>query len=163
MTENKNCIVDWDVEFNRPVVDGKITNPETGEVETAGRLGVVGGPPGIEINLFLHCKDGFTASTERLYTTIDKLCMGLARQVHDGIISIMSIHASAYDFTAILDVKMTRDEYRNAWKNLFLPKSDWLFTEKEWDQWYILSDPGYAEIRRKYVENYGEPKLRDDK
>jgi hypothetical protein len=43
-------LVHWAIEFNRPVVDGKIAHPVTGEIQKAGRLGLKDGPPGVSIH-----------------------------------------------------------------------------------------------------------------
>lgn len=44
-------MVYWDPEFNRPIVDGKIAHPVTGEIQDAGPI-VVDGPSGVQIHLF---------------------------------------------------------------------------------------------------------------
>ncbi len=43
-------LVYWDIEFNRPIVDGKIVHPITGEIQEAGRKGLTDGPPGVSMH-----------------------------------------------------------------------------------------------------------------
>ena len=52
-------IVNWDIEFNRPIVDGRIVHPITGEIQKAGIKGLTDGPPGVSmhiINMSAHGK-----------------------------------------------------------------------------------------------------------
>lgn len=127
-------IVDWDAEFNRPVVDGKFAHPETGEIKEAGRLGFIDGPPNIEIRIFNINSDvklwNITASKP---VSVDDLYLCVARHVHDKIYSLVSVNASAYSFTIVCKVNVTREEFDVAWKNMFSKREDYKHTDEEWD------------------------------
>ena len=118
-------LVFWDIEFNRPIVDGKIVHPITGEIQEAGRKGVTDGPPGVSmhiINMNAHGKvrtisSGHPVSVEKAYLAVEK-------HVKDGIYKLISVNASAYSFVVVCDVQVSDEEFSMAWKNKFARESE---------------------------------------
>lgn len=108
--------VPWDAKYNRPVVDGKVTNPTTGEVEEAGSQGYRVGPPMVDCiwhNMivsadFRGCRSSFSASVDDVFIEITK-------HVRNGLYSIVSISASAYSFAIICKTDTTQVEFHEAW------------------------------------------------
>ena len=110
-----NYYVDWDVTTRRPIVDGKITNPNTGIVEPAG-IPITYGPPTIDA-IWHNMK-----TTEGAFTTVrmptspnlDKRFIRIARHVESGVYSLISVNATTYSFNIICESDATSDEFFNA-------------------------------------------------
>lgn len=129
-------IVDWDVELDRPVVDGKVQDPVTGEIREAGRQGFQDGPPSIEFRLFnVNADIDVVSITKSIPVRLEKLYLWVAKQVHDEIFSIVSINASAYSFTLVCAISVSADEFKTSFKNMFAKKGDFLYTDEEWDDY----------------------------
>lgn len=109
-------LVPWDVKHNTPVVDGKVTNPNTGLVEAAGSEGYRAGPPMVDViwhNMdsssdFADLRASFAASVDEVYLEISK-------HIKEGLYSIVSISASAYAFHIICKSTKTRAQFHEAW------------------------------------------------
>lgn len=129
-------VVDWDIEFDRPVVDGKVQDPVTGEIREAGRQGLRDGPPSIELRLFNTNADIDVVSiTKSIPVRLEKLYLWVAKQVHDGIFSLVSINASEYSFTLVCHIQVSAEEFKTAFQNMFRKKGDFLYTDEEWDDY----------------------------
>ena len=90
-------IVMWDVEHNRPVVDGKITNPVTGLVEEAGKNGYQSGPPSADVIWHnMYAASDFKTVRESFPATVDEVYLEIADHIRDGLYHIISVCASAY-------------------------------------------------------------------
>lgn len=127
-------IVYWDVEFNRPVVDGKIVHPVTGEIQPAGKNGLTDGPPSVSVHLlnmnadvdFRSIHGAFPVAMERVYISV-------ARHVSDGIYKLVSVNASEYSFVIVCNIQVSVEEFNIAWKNMFSKRSEFKYTDEEWD------------------------------
>ena len=140
-------------ESQRSFVDARTTTSKAQELQAAEKGETVLAEPQMEVRLFnINSSIALTALTKSFETTLEKLYMGFARQVQDGIISIKSIHASTYSFTIVVELKVSRDEYMNAWKNMYAPRAQWLFAEDEWERWFEFSDPSYVELKQRFLE-----------
>jgi hypothetical protein len=129
-------IVNWDVQLGRPVVDGKVQDPVTGEIREAGRQGLQDGPPSIEFRLFnVNADIDVVSITKSIPVRLEKLYLWVAKQVHDEVFSIISINASAYSFTLICNILVSADEFNTSFKNMFRKKADFLYTDEEWDDY----------------------------
>jgi hypothetical protein len=108
-------LVLWDGKYNRPIVDGKVVNPETGLVEEAGSGRRWQGPP--SVNIIWHnmnaCSD-FKTTRAAFATTVDKVFLEVANHIRDGVYSIINVSASAYSFAIICQSEKTREEFDEA-------------------------------------------------
>lgn len=129
-------MVSWDIEFNRPIVDGKIAHPITGEIQQAGRQGVTDGPPSIEIRMFnVNSNINIRMITKSSPVSLEKLYLAVARHVHDGIYKLISINASSYTFIIVCQIQVSAEDFNIAWKNMYSKKADFKYTDEEWDAW----------------------------
>jgi hypothetical protein len=94
----------WDVRCVRPVVDGKVWNPEMKQVEEAGRDGYTPSPPSVDVRTSQTVRASFPVS-------VDKLFVKIAKHIQDGSYSIVSIGASAYSFVIVCISELTSDEF----------------------------------------------------
>jgi hypothetical protein len=112
-------LVLWDFKYKRPVVDGKVVNPETGLVEEAGSERRWLGPPAVDVIWHnLNALSDFRTTRAPFVTTVDKVFVEIANHIRDGVYSIVSVSASAYSFTIICDTKKTSAEFREALKQM---------------------------------------------
>jgi hypothetical protein len=131
-------LVYWDVEFNRPVVDGKIIHPITGEIQQAGAKGLRNGPPGIHIRIFnINSSTNVAEIAQFLPVPVEQIYLGVAQHIQDGIYSIVSINITSYAFFIICEVKVSAEAFRIAWKNLLSKKEDYKYADEEWDAAYL--------------------------
>lgn len=139
-------LVQWDVEFNRPVVDGNIAHPITGEIQQAGGQGFRTGPPSIDvklINLNLDTKPFVISMMQPV--SLEDLYLAVARHVHDGIYSLTSVSASSYSFVIVCEVLVSEKEYDVAVKNMFCKKADYKYSDEEWDAYLAKKFTDYAD------------------
>lgn len=115
-------IVNWDMEFNRPIVGGNIAHPVTGEIQKAGPQ-VTSGPPGIEVILHnMNANVQFRTLVSNLPVSVDKLYVEVAKHVHDGIYRLRSVNASAYSFVIVCDILVSVEEFEAVWHGKFAKK-----------------------------------------
>ena len=117
-------IVDWDIEFDRPLVDGNIAHPVTGEIQKGGRLGLKNGPPGVTIwfiNTNVDVKFLFSRSVTPV--SVEKVYLAVAKHVKDGIYKIVSVNASEYSFVLVCEILVTKEEFEDRWTNKFAPEA----------------------------------------
>jgi len=113
-------IVNWDIEFNRPLVDGNIAHPVTGEIIKGGRLGLKDGPPGVDIILFNINTDTKPLSIRATSPVpMAKVYLAVAKHVKDGIYKLVSVNASAYSFVIVCEIVVSAEEFNVAWQNRF--------------------------------------------
>ena len=114
-------IVDWDIEFNRPIVDGKIAHPVTGEIQKAGRLGLKDGPPGVSCHVLNMNVEGKIRSISETHPVpMEKVYLAVAKHVKDGIYRLISVSASEYSFILVCEVLVSDEEFMAVWKNKFV-------------------------------------------
>jgi hypothetical protein len=115
----------WDIEFNRPIVDGKIAHPITGEIQQAGRNGLKDGPPSVSLHILNMNAHGEVRSISGVYSvSAEKAYLAVARHVKEGIYKLISVNASAYSFVVVCDVQVSDEEFEAAWINKFAEESE---------------------------------------
>ena len=108
-------LVLWHFKYMRPVVDGKVVNPETGLVEEAGSEGSWPGPPAVDVIWYnLHGLSNFKTVRAPFAVTVDEIFLEIANHIRDGVYSIVSVSASAYSFTIICMTEKTQAEFNKA-------------------------------------------------
>src|SRR5277367_927547 len=111
-------IVLWDVKYDRPVVDGKITNPITGEIEEASPP-YRAGPPAVDCIWHNQTASStFRSSRCSFNASVDDVFLEIAKHVRDGVYNIVSICASAYSFAIICKTDKTQEEIHEAWARM---------------------------------------------
>lgn len=127
----------WDVQFNRPIVDGKIVNPFSGEIQEAGKEGFTEGPPFIAFKL-INTKPGMglTMVFKELPVSLEKLHLGVAKCVQEGIYSLVSISASRYSFVVVCALQVSAQAFWEAFDNMYS------HTDEEW----------HAYLQGKYIK-----------
>ena len=119
-TRKPGHLVDWDIEFNRPVVDGKIVNPFTGQIQQAGKNGLRSGPPCVAFKLFnINSDVNIGILMKDLPVSLEKLYVGIAKNVEQGIYSLVSVNASAYSFIVICAIRVSAEEFQRAWNSMY--------------------------------------------
>lgn len=109
-------LVPWDAKHNAPVVDGKVTNPNTGLVEPAGSEGYRAGPPMVDVIWHnLNSSSDFAGSRASFAASVDQVYLEIAKHVEAGLYYIVSISVSAYAFHIICKTTKTRAEFHVAW------------------------------------------------
>ena len=113
--------VDWDCSTNRPIIDGKTINPDTGAVQPASTP-ITYGPPQIDIiwhNLHLDPdNDVWKLSRGPTGPSIDKLFIRVAKLVEDGWITLHSVTVTKYTFVVVCESKATNAEFDHvAWRH----------------------------------------------
>jgi hypothetical protein len=120
--------------INRPVVDGKIAHPVTGEIQKAGRMGLTDGPPGVSFHLLNMNLDVNFRSVHKVFRVpVEDLYTAVARHVRNGVYKLVSINASEYSFVVVCKIQVSAEEFDIAWKNIFSKGSDFKYTDEEWD------------------------------
>jgi hypothetical protein len=106
---NYDC---WDAKYNRPIVDGKVTNPSTGAIESAGPM-LVAGPPSISASWFNVANNPTWRSLHApVNCPIDDLLCAIAVHIKEGLYSIDSLNASAYSLTVVVKSVGPQEEFR---------------------------------------------------
>ncbi|KAH8123924.1 hypothetical protein FP744_10003155 [Trichoderma asperellum] len=93
----------WDYEANRPVVDGKIEDPITGEVRpvTEG-TSFYSGPPNVDITIMnLHADASGTFRFQRAFP-FERLLAHIMRVIDREGISLHALNATSYSITVVL-------------------------------------------------------------
>lgn len=122
-----NHLVEWDVQFNRPIVDGKIVNPFSGEIQEAGKEGFKKGPPFIEFSLInTNADTGLTMANKDFPVSLEKLYLGVAKCVQEGIYSLISINASRYSFVIVCAIQVSKESFFEACDSMYS------HTDEEW-------------------------------
>jgi hypothetical protein len=117
-------IVDWDTEFNRPLVDGKITHPVTGEIQQAGKW-LTHGPPGVSVHLLNMNADVKLRSTSQvIHVPMEKIYIAVAKHVRDGIYRLVSVNASEYSFVIVCQIEVSAEEFDAIWSNKFAVEAE---------------------------------------
>ena len=115
----------WDIEFNRPIVDGKIAHPITGEIQQTGRKGLKDGPPGVSLHILNMNAHGNVRSISGVYSvSVEKAYLAVAKHVKEGIYKLISVNASAYSFVIVCDVQVSDEEFEATWINKFAEESE---------------------------------------
>jgi hypothetical protein len=108
--------VEWDVSTNRPIINEKLTDAETGKLqEPVGDRKI--GPPSVDF--IWHNMNGaanFRTSRGPKHTTIDKLFAKVAKQVEDGLYTLISVNVTAYTFVVICASDVSSEEFHTAWR-----------------------------------------------
>jgi hypothetical protein len=92
----------WHAEYKVPMVDGKIQNPNTGQIEDASEARFYAGPPSVQTTwLNIHGESDFRIVGASFAATIDEVFVNIAEHVKDNVYSIVSISASAYSMTVV--------------------------------------------------------------
>lgn len=128
-------IVDWDVEFNRPIVDNKFSHPVTGEIiEVAPGRMLKHGPPGVLVHLLnMNVDVKLRSNSQTFYVPMEMIYIAVARHVKDGIYKLVSINASAYCFVIVCEIQVSAEEFNIAWWNFLAKESEFKYTDEEWD------------------------------
>jgi hypothetical protein len=102
------------VATNRPIIDGKVTTADIGELqEPAGDRKI--GPPSIDFiwhNMNSVAK--FHTSRGSKHTTIVKLFIKVAKQVEDGLYTLISVNMVAYTFGVICASEISLEDFHAA-------------------------------------------------
>lgn len=112
-------MVDWDCATNRPIVDGKTINPDTGEVQPAS-TSRTNGPPTVDIlwhNLHGSVPEGvdtWISSRGPTGPTIDTVFIRVAKLVQAGVIKLHSVTATEYTIVVVCTSEATKAEFRKA-------------------------------------------------
>jgi hypothetical protein len=109
-------IVEWDWDFNRPIVDGKIQNPITGEIQEAGKIHK-DGPPSVKVALFnMNPAQRMRSMHSDHAVAMETIYLGIGKLMRDGIIKLVSVNASEYSFTGVCEVLVTDEEFSEAYR-----------------------------------------------
>jgi hypothetical protein len=107
--------VSWDVKHNRPIVDNKVTNPTTGEIEEAGSDGYTTGPPSVDVIwINMDSRSNFRIIRSSFPGPMDKVFLQIADHVRRGLYLLVSVSASAYSFAVICKTEKTQGEINEA-------------------------------------------------
>ena len=109
---------EWDVTTKRPIVDGKVTNAQTGEPQEA-----VGerysGPPSIDVIWHnMNSASSFRNVRGPKHTTMDKLFVAVAKHVEEGLYTLISVNATAYAFVIVCASDVSSEDFRAAWSQM---------------------------------------------
>jgi hypothetical protein len=102
----------WDVECDRPIVDGKVWNPRTSQVQEAGRSGYKEDPPSVDViwhNIIPY--SDFKTVRASFPFSVDEVYVEIAQHIKDESYAIVSISASAYSFAIICKSVLTSAEF----------------------------------------------------
>ncbi|KAK0103144.1 hypothetical protein ONS95_014944 [Cadophora gregata] len=103
----------WDAKYNRPIVDGKVTNPHTGEIEDAGPM-LVAGLPSIQASWFNISSTGTWRSVHApIHCPIDDLLCAVISHVKDGLYTIESLNASTYSLTVVCSSSQSTADFHH--------------------------------------------------
>jgi hypothetical protein len=110
--------VSWDCSTNRPIIDGKTINPDTGEVQPAS-IPITYGPPTIDIvyhNFLGYDPEDDVWKLVRGPTgpSIDQVFIRVAKLVQAGVITLHSVNITQYTCVVVCESKATKAEFRKA-------------------------------------------------
>lgn len=106
--------VEWDCDTERPVIDGKTINPNTGEVQPRGKS-VYRGPPSIQTiwhNLCPMAEGCFLGVTSQQPGTLNDLFLRIAKHVEAGLYKLVGVNATPYAFFIFCETDVTDREFR---------------------------------------------------
>jgi hypothetical protein len=101
----------WHAEHKIPIVDGKIQNPNTGQIDDASEASFYIGPPSVQTTwLNIHDESDFRIVGVSFAATIDEVFVNIAEHVKDNVYSIVSISASSYSMTVVCCTPKSQSE-----------------------------------------------------
>jgi hypothetical protein len=105
--------VKWESKYNRPTVNGKVQNPETGEIEDVESKTSWSGPPSVDaVWINIHGDSDFKIVRTSFCVTVDEVYLEVANHIRDKVYKIVSISASAYSFHITCLTEKSLDEFR---------------------------------------------------
>ncbi|RAH63296.1 hypothetical protein BO85DRAFT_444592 [Aspergillus piperis CBS 112811] len=101
----------WHAASNRPIVDGKFNDPETGEVRDAGGL-VFSGPPAVDI-IITNIHEGSSNNIFRaqLPFHMEKLLVWILRVVGERKLQLDSLNATSYAIRVVLSHELNEGQF----------------------------------------------------
>ncbi|PYH38301.1 uncharacterized protein BO87DRAFT_373180 [Aspergillus neoniger CBS 115656] len=101
----------WHAASNRPIVDGKFNDPETGEVRDAGGL-VFSGPPAVDI-IITNIHEGSSNNIFRaqLPFRMEKLLAWILRVVGERKLQLDSLNATPYAIRVVLAHELNEGQF----------------------------------------------------
>ena len=103
----------WDAAANRPIVDGKMTDPLTGAIVPAGPL-LTTGPLAIDA-IWINIKaseSGFRIIRFPTGPNLGTVFLPDARVVQQGLVELVSVNGSSYAVTVVCSTDVTAAELR---------------------------------------------------
>lgn len=129
----------------------------------AGRESYIRGPPLIELRFFnINLEINIIGRVDEVTGSLDKLYLAVARMVHEGVFKLWSINAGGYSFTIVCQIMVFVKEFDTAWKNKLAMKTDWKYSDADWDEWFKQEHPeAYAKAMER--ERRQTAKRKEDK
>jgi len=104
-------MVSWSSKYERPVFEGKVTNPATGEREDAGD-DLYQGPPSVDIIWHnMYAGSDFITFRQCFLSNVNEVFVEIARHVQDKFYKIISVNASAYSVAVIVATEKTQADW----------------------------------------------------